>query len=203
MKSFSQTGKRRTGVRLLGALALLAALSGCATYTHVASGEVTVRERMAVVVDRPWNQFDGATRDKIPTWTQEGLTLDTLRFFVGVQDGQVLVADTGNKADRPLVFRATMQADDIAGLFGAYYSRGGSSFDLEAMHPASFLGQPGFRFEFSSVRKSDDVRLKGVVWAAVRDRELFAISFTAPRLTFYPRELPQAEKLAASARLLK
>jgi hypothetical protein len=206
VKSFPWDGKRRIGARLVGVLALLSALSalsGCVSFTHVAKGEVTVRERMAVVVDRPWNQFDSLTGDKIPTWTQEGLTLDTLRFFVGIQDGQLLVADTGNRADRPLVFRGTMQADDIAGLFGAYYSRGGSSFDLEAMRPASFLGLPGFRFEFNSVRKSDDVRLKGVVWAAVRDKELFAISFTAPRLTFFPRELPQAEKLATSARLLK
>jgi hypothetical protein len=189
--------------KFLGALALLLALSGCASYSHVSTGATTVRERVAVVVDRPWNQFDGATREKVPTWTQEGLTIDTLRFFVGIQDGQTLVADTGNKADRPLVFRSTMQHEDIAGLFGAYYSRGGSSFDLEGMTPASFMGMPGVRFEFSSVRKSDEVRLKGVVWAAVRDRELFAISFTAPRLAFFPRELPQAEALVASARLLK
>lgn len=190
-------------MRLVGALALLLALSGCATYSHVTTGNTTVRDRLAVVVDRPWNQFDGATREKVPTWTQEGLTIDTLRFFVGVQDGQLLVADTGNKADRPLVFRSTMQHEDIAGLFGTYYSRGGSSFDLEGMTPTSFLGMNGVRFEFSSVRKSDDVRLKGVVWAAVRDKELFAISFTAPRLTFFPRELPQAEALVASARLIK
>jgi hypothetical protein len=187
----------------LGALALLLALSACASYSHVAKGPITVSERMAVTVDRPWNQFERATPDKLPTWTQEGLSIDTLRFFVGIKDGQRLVADTGNKADRPLTFHSTMQPEEIASLFGAYYSRGGSSFDLEGMKPASFMGVPGMRFEFSSVRKSDDVRLKGVVWAAVKDKELFAISFTAPRLTFFPRELPQAEALVASARLVK
>jgi hypothetical protein len=189
--------------RLFGLMALTLALNACVSFSQVNSGQVTVGERMSVAVDQPWNQFDRSNLECKPIWTREGLTIDTLCFFVGIKDGQLLVPNSGNKADRPLAFRAAMQPEEIAALFGAYYSRGGSSFDLDNMRPMTFLGVPGIRFEFSSVRKSDEVRLKGVVWAAIKDRELFAISFTAPRLGFYGRELPQAEAVATSARLLK
>lgn len=190
-------------VRLLALAALASSLTACVSFSQINSGPVTVGDRMSVTANGAWNQFESRGMGCKPVWTREGLTIDTLCFFVGVKDGELLVANSGNKADRPLAFRAGMQPEEIASLFGAYYSRGGSSFDLEGMRPMDFLGVPGIRFEFSSVRKLDEVRLKGVVWAAVKDKELFAISFTAPRLGFYGRELPQAEAVASSARLLK
>lgn len=63
------------------------------------------------------------------------------------------------------------------------------------------MGAPGFRFEFSGIRKSDDVRLAGVAWAVVRNGELYAITYTAPRLAFFGQHLKSAEAIAASARL--
>lgn len=46
------------------------------------------------------------------------------------------------------------------------------------------LGQQGFQFEFSSIRKSDEVQLRGIGWGAVRNGELFVITYTAPG--FFP-----------------
>ncbi len=63
------------------------------------------------------------------------------------------------------------------------------------------MGAPGFRFEFSGIRKIDDVRLAGVAWAVVRNGELYAITYTAPRLAFFGQHLKSAEAIAASARL--
>jgi hypothetical protein len=94
-----------------------------------------------------------------------------------------------------------MRPAEIVGLFERLYSRGGSTFTLDKLVPQSFVGAPGFRFEFSSIRKSDDVRLRGVGWGTVRNGELFAITYTAPRLAFYPAGLPSATAIAESARL--
>lgn len=33
---------------------------------------------------------------------------------------------------------------------------------LDRSEPTNFIGQAGFRFEFSSVRKGDDVQIKGI-----------------------------------------
>jgi hypothetical protein len=191
---------RRTWLALCAA----ALLAGCAApITHVTSGEVVLRERLAVQVQRSWNQFNrGMAGDNVPTWTQEGVTVDALRFYVGLKDGE-LIAPTPSqpKGTVPLAFKRGMQATEVAGLFEGLYSRGGSTFTLDKIEPASFMGQPGFRFEFSSIRKYDEVRLRGVAWGAVHQGELFLISYTAPRLAFFARGLAEAEAIAGSARL--
>jgi len=45
------------------------------------------------------------------------------------------------------------------------------------------------------------MHISGVAWAAVINNELFAMTFTAPHLGFFPRHLPKVEQAAASARL--
>jgi hypothetical protein len=188
--------------RFVLAVCGIATLAGCAQLSHVASGNVTVKQRLQVTVDRPWNQFERVGNDQTPTWTQEGIHVDALRFYVALKDGE-LIAPTPNepKGQQPLAFKASMQPNDILALFESYYSRGGSTFSLEKVTPATFMGQPGFSFEFSTVRKSDEVRLRGIGWGAVRNGELYLITYTAPRLAFFPRGVIGAEAIAKSARL--
>lgn len=190
--------QRRTAL-LLG---LAATLAGCGQVLKLADGEVLVRERLLVQTGKPWNQFERGVGDGVTTWTREGVTIDALRFFVGLKDGDLLApTPTQPKGAQPLVFKRSMQAADVVALFESLIVRDGSSFTLERNEPAEFIAQPGFRFEFSSVRKGDDVRLKGLGWGAVRNGELFLITYTAPRLAFFPRGAGDAEALARSARV--
>jgi hypothetical protein len=191
-------------IALLASAVFMLWFAGCAQMSQVASGEVVVSGRMVVSLDKPWNQFEQVMGDGIPTWTQDGVTVDTLKFYVGLKNGG-LIAETPSepKGQAPLAFRSTMQTAEIVTLFERLYSRGGSSFTLEKVVPQRFVDTPGFRFEFSSIRKSDDVRLRGVGWGAVRNGELFAITYTAPRLSFYPSGLPSATAIANSARVRK
>jgi hypothetical protein len=177
-------------------------LGGCAAVSKVATGEVVMKDRLVLTVDKPWNQFERGLGDNTPTWTQEGITVDALRFYVALKDGD-LIAPTPSqpKGAQPLAFKAGMGPQQVAKLFEGLYARDGSSFTLDRIEPAPFAGQPGFRFEFSSVRKSDDVRLRGLAWGAVRNGELFLISYTAPQLAFFPRGRADAEAIARSARL--
>lgn len=189
--------------RHLLALAAAAALAGCASpITHVTSGEVVLRERLVVQVERDWNQFERGLGDGIATWTQEGVTVDALRFYVGLKDGDLLAPTPAQpKGAKPLAFKSTMQAAEVAALFEGLVGRDGSTFTLEKIEPQAFLGQAGFRIEYSSIRKFDEVRLRGVIWGAVRNGELFAISYAAPRLAFFPRGIAHAEAVARSARV--
>ena len=188
-------------IRPLLILATVFALVGCAQVSHVASGDVVLRDKLVVTVDRPWNQFERGLGDGIPSWTQDGLTVDSLRFYPGLKDGELIAPTPSQPAGvRPLAFKSTMGTAEIVALFEALYSRGGSTFALERVAPAPFLGVNGFRFEFTGIRKSDDVRLRGVGWGAVRNGELYAITYTAPRLAFFDRNLAAVETLARSAR---
>ncbi|HEY6510566.1 MAG TPA: hypothetical protein VI032_01225 [Burkholderiaceae bacterium] len=181
-------------------LAMLAA--GCAQMSQVSAGDVTVRQRLVIKVDSPWNQFERIAGDTTPTWTQEGITVDTLRFHVALKDGE-LIAPTPSepKGQMPLAFKSSMQPSEVISLFEAYYSRDGSTFKLDRVVPATFVGQQGFQFEFSSVRKTDEVQLRGIGWGAVRNGELFVITYTAPRLAFFQRGVGGATAIAKSARV--
>jgi hypothetical protein len=190
---------RRFALSALGAAALLA---GCAQVSHVASGEVVLRERLLVTVDRPWNQFERGMGDNTPTWTQEGISVDALRFYVGLKDGELIAPTPAEpKGTKPLMFKSNMAVNEVVALFEQLYSRGGSTFALDKIAPHPFLGAQGFRFDFSGVRKSDEVRLTGVGWGVVRNGELFVITYTAPRLAFFSRHAAAADSIARSARV--
>lgn len=183
-------------------LLILLLVGGCATVAKVESGDQLVGDRLAVKLDGPWNRFEGMAGFPVPTWTVEGITVDRLQFFVGIKDGSPLVAQGSAAAEkRPLTFRTSMQPDEIVALFQTLLTGDGSSFTLEKADPVQFLGGPGIRFEFSLIRRVDEVRLSGFGYARTHQGALYAILYQAPRLGFYPRYQPQVEKMAQSAGL--
>lgn len=125
----------------LAALCVALVLSGCAAVTKVASGDAVVGNRLALKLDTAWNQFEQGLGNNTPTWTVEGITVDALQFYVGIKDGQPITRLMDNdKSKKPLNFRADMQPADIVALYEALLTRDGSSFQLEKLEPASFLG---------------------------------------------------------------
>lgn len=186
----------------LAALAVSLLLAACATpVSRVEVGEVMIGKRLAVKVDAAWNQFGGGLTAGIPTWTMEGITIDALRFYTDIKDGQTFGPSNPPKGRQPLIFKATMQPADIVAMFQSLQTQDGSSFQLDKLEPAEFLGGQGFRFEYSSVRKIDEVPLRGVAYGRVRDGELFLVSYSAPRLVFFPRYQPRVESLIKSVSL--
>jgi hypothetical protein len=179
-------------------LGLVLVLAGCANVAKVGPGDTVVADRLAVKLDAAWNHVNVPGLPGV-VWTQEGLALDALQFWVGVKDGQPLAP--AGKDQRPLTFRATMEPQELVALFQGAMSRDGSTFTLDKLEPATFLGGKGFRFQYTLVRKSDEVKLSGVGWGAVRGSELHAMTFNAPRLAFFPRHVAKVEQVAANARL--
>lgn len=180
----------------VAALALSLLLAACAApVTRVEVGEVVIGKRLAVQVDAAWNQFGGGLTAGVPTWTMEGITVDALRFYTDVKDGQTFGPGNPPKGRQPLVFKAAMQPADIVAMFQSLQTQDGSSFTLDKLEPAAFLGGAGFRFEYSTVRKVDEVPLKGVAYGRVREGELFLVSYSAPRLVFFPRYQSRVESL--------
>lgn len=180
--------------------ALILVVAGCASVVRVGPGEAIVGDRIALPLEAAWNQFPAESPGYAALWTIEGLAIDQLAFYVGIRDGAAIAPQAGQK-QRPLNFRAAMQPHEVVGLFEALYTRDGSTFVLDKLEPAPFLGERGWRARYTIVRKFDDVRPSGSAWGAVRDGQLFAITFVAPSLGFYDRLAPRVEKLAAAARL--
>jgi hypothetical protein len=72
----------------------------------------------------------------------------------------------------------------------------GSAFALKRVAPGRFGGQPGFRFEYTITRKSDNVLLKGVGQGAVVKGKLYLAAFRAVDLLLRPA--PAAGRAAAA-----
>jgi hypothetical protein len=193
--------------RLSALLALLvvASLTGCSSVIKI-EGEQTLYGRLTVRVDSAWNKLPTTGQEQpYEVWTQEGVGLDHLRLWAGTRSGDPLVlaaapAD-GQKPARVPVFRSDMAPDQLASLFEALYALDGSQVQITRLEPAAFAGQSGLRFELAIVRNRDDVHLSVAGWLAVRQGELFAMTYAAPRLGFFRRGLPGVEAVAASARL--
>ncbi|NPC54389.1 hypothetical protein [Caenimonas soli] len=190
-------------------LLLALSLAACSTITKV-EGDHVVNQRLAVKVTDAWNKMkypNGNTAEPYEMWTQEGTTLDHLRLWAAIKPGQALMAKpggyvpAGQKEARVPTFAAGMPADQLVKLFEVLYSVDGSVVKVTKVEPSVFAGEKGVRFEFAVARKSDDVQLHGVGWVCVRKDEMFAATFVAPRLAFFPRLLPKAEALVKTAQI--
>ena len=184
--------------------AAFAALAGCAQMVKVEPGQVTVKETLTLKADIAWNRFElqfplSVAPGASEVWTQDGITLDALAFFVGIAPGQTLGRSIGGK--KLPEFRGTMTPGEIVELYEQMVTQDGSAFALKRVAPARFGGQPGFRFEHTITRRSDGVLLKGMAQGAVVKDKLYLVAFTAPALYYYDRHLPQVEPLLASVQV--
>jgi hypothetical protein len=193
-------------------LLLALALAACTSMSKM-EGEQVVNDRLAVHVSKAWNRVgDPWIVDPYDTWTQEGLPLDHLRFWGGVRIGQPLMTKPAlfsrapdAKEPRVPTFRQGLSEEKLVSLFEELYATSGT-VTITKIEPTVFAGQKGVRFEFTLARRRDDLNMLGVGWVTVRPdpvwgEELFAATFVAPRLSFFPRLLPMAEAVVKTARI--
>jgi len=192
-----------SGMRVVLALLLLLALAGCVSVAKVETGEHAVGERMSVTLDSAWNKISVPGQGPEESWTMEGMWVDKLLFYAGIKNDQLTHAEPRTVGSGPppksYRFKSTMQPDEIVSMFEGMMTRDGSRFTLVKLEPAAFGGLKGFHFEYTLVRKLDNVQLTGFGYGAVSKGELFAIVYMAPRLEFYPRYAPRVEQLCRTA----
>ncbi len=150
-----------------------------------------------------WNRLDeGGKVDRDLWWTVNGAPLDLVRFFTGLAPGQPMIQVKGQAAQKRMpTFQAKMQPEEIVEMYEALVTSDGNTFKRDKLAPCAFAGGDGFRFEFTLVRKSDEVTLKGAGWGVVRNDKLYLMVFQAARIHYYPDLLPKVEAMAASARI--
>lgn len=199
-------------MKRLAVLLLALVLVACASIEKM-DGEQVVNDRLVVHVPKAWNKvIDRWEVTPYDTWTQEGIPLDHLRFWGGVRPGQPLVVKYAMysrapdaKEPRVPTFRPGLAPEKLVRLFEELYASAGT-VTVTKVEPTVFAGQKGVRFEFTLLRRRDDLEMRGVVWAATRPdevygEELHAAAFVAPKLAFFDRLLPMAEAVVQTARV--
>ena len=201
-------------------LALFAALAvaGCAgggggygggygfnRFRLIEAGDHDVARTMVVTPTIRWNRVPRMTNDiaREENWTLHGLPLDGLAFIGGLEDGKPLVRYQRRRDIRQVPnFRADMTPPEIASMIESYYRirAGSASFTMTGLQPRTFLGQPGFQYDYEHLG-GNEVTRQGRVVGTVLGRRLYMILFDAPKRHFFPEIIPEVERIIDSARL--
>lgn len=188
-------------MRRLIIVVCLLTLAGCAGITKVEKGDREIGDRLTIKLEGSWNHLKAPGLGPAQNWTMEGLPIDQLLIYSGIKDGELIHASGSRGKQKDFAFRSSMQPDEIVAMFEGMLTRNGSSFELTKLDLSPFGGLKGFRFDYTLIRKVDNVVLMGVGWGAVSKGELFAILYMAPRLAFFARHAPQVESMAMNAKI--
>src|SRR3712207_3634389 len=95
-----------------------------------------------------------------------------------------------------------MSPPELASMIETFYRiRAGSlQFDMTGLRPRTFLGQPGFQFDYSHL-DGDEVERQGRAVGAVINNRLYLALFDAARMHYFPMGLPEFERIVESARI--
>lgn len=192
---------------LLFVVAVLACLALPAfAYKLVPQGKpaIVAKSDLSVVPGIAWNRVQKRPGRLAESWTLDGMPLNELTFYAGIAAGRPLFREI-NRRDKPLPrFAATMLAPDVVALFeSSYRLAGGSSlFTTGVVGPATFAGHPGFRFTYSFVLEGEEVRRDGEATGAIIAGRLYLITFEAPSIHYFARNLGDYRAVVASARIV-
>jgi hypothetical protein len=157
------------------------------------------KSTLTVTPDQAWNK--GARPGRLSeAWTLDGLSINELTFYGGILDNTTLFREV-NKTTAPLPrFSKTMLAPDVVQLFESSYrvALGTSLMTIDSVEPASFAGNQGFKFTYSFAVQ-DEVKRKGEARGAIIGGKLFMITYEAPRIHYFDRDVASFHRIADSA----
>ena len=176
-------------------------LSACISTAKMDPGPHHVGEKLSISLPNAWNQVNAPNLNgpHAETWTLEGLPVDHLTIYSGLKDGEAISPDFNSK--KKFIFKPELQAEQIVALFEGSLTQDGSTFKLRKLEPSMFGGAKSIHFEFSVIRKIDNVDIWGSADIAVVNKQMYAIVYQAPKLTFYPRYISSVQEIVKSAKI--
>ena len=192
---------------ILAAFCVAALTAGAANANaYREKGKVTkvADDAIAVTPSRDWNRLDVKPGKNAETWTLDGEQLNEVTFFGAVEPGQPLVKERSKKREPMPRLRATTLLVEVPELlqntYRAYKKIG--DFALTGIQPAGFLGKEGVIFTYDYLDE-DDLPRKGEARATLINHKLYMITFDAPRLHYFDRNIGDFRSLAYSAVSIK
>ncbi|WP_448659207.1 hypothetical protein ACPVPU_01750 [Sphingomonas sp. CJ99] len=194
-------------LRALAAAALLlaASLGGTANAHKLREKGLSVQvagSALTVTPDHDWNRLDHKPGKNAETWTLDGEQLNDITFFGGIGSGAPLVKERNKKRGPLPKFTSTTLLVEVPELLeGTYrtYKQIGS-FEVTDTQPARFLGQEGIAFSYRYVDDDMLTRL-GEARAAIIGGRLYMMTFDAPKIHYFDKDVGRFRALAESARL--
>lgn len=184
--------------RLLVVISVLL-LSGCSSYTLVKPEPVKVGG-VTASPSNAWNAVPISERiGGNPTWTKDGVALNSITFFPAVKDGKPLFKST--KKERHSPFTADMLPNEIVEIVEASLAKelGAVITNRSGLKPLSIDDGPGFQFNFDFVQ--NNIPRRALVAGAVKNGSLHLIFYQATHLYYYDKYLQDVVAMASNMKL--
>ena len=165
-------------------------------------GEIA-RSKLSATPDSEWNRLSRTDGKNTEIWTIDGDALNKVTFFGGIPSGAALLRET-DKRHRPLPKVAgNMLITDIPALLESTYRSqfAVNQMRIDTQEPALLDGHKGIRFTYSFVRADDEVERRGEAVGALVSGQLYLVTYEAPALYFFDKDVARFRTLAASLTL--
>ncbi|MBA2936493.1 hypothetical protein HZF05_20625 [Sphingomonas sp. CGMCC 1.13654] len=187
------------------AVAVLSAMPATAAYHLMTSGtpEYVAKSGLSVTPSQDWNRLGSRPGRNAESWTLDGLALNDMTFYGGIGNDETLFRDA-QKKDMPLPhFSSTMLAPDVAQLFEGSYRVANNTtlMSVDSIEPAQVGDQKGFRFTYSFTKQDEEVKRKGEALGAIVGGKLYLLTFEAPAIFYFDRDIASARALMTSAKI--
>jgi len=177
---------------------LLILFTGCTQSTLVETGQQTIKS-IVVTPTNEWNQVPKMfSIAGLPTWTIDGVSLNSLSFISDIKDGETLIKNSNNK-EYP-IYTSDMLPTELAELFESSIAIAfqGKVTEPGKLRPIKIGGHHGFEYNFEFVA-DDELLRKGYVAAAIKDEKLHLIFYQAAKLHYFDNNLESVKLLVSTA----
>ena len=159
--------------------------------------ETIAKGAIAASPTHEWNRLKQKNGKYQEVWTLDGDQLNKVTFYGGVPVGKPLFKER-DKKNQPLPkVSANMLLTDIPALLETTYR---TQFQTTQMaigkqDVAEVDGRQGIRFTYTFVRSDDEVERTGEGFGTIVDEKLYLITFEAPSLYFFERDVEKFRQI--------
>ncbi|WP_286239584.1 hypothetical protein [Neptuniibacter halophilus] len=177
------------------ALALM--LAGCQAFTRLPDAESSVRNgagSFEVRVPGGWVQYNSSVPGELII-TKDGLSLQKIGFIQTELEKPFAALEIKLAENALITEIAEHYIED-------YKARlAGATVEQESLEPVMLLGEDGFKMHLNAVTTAG-LEYKILVYGTLKDKRFYSMSYQAPALYFFDKELAEFEAMAGSFRLV-
>ena len=189
---------------LVGALITFAAPALAGNSLIAAGQRIAVgKSAMTVAPDHEWNKLGARPGRSSEEWTLDGDGLNDLTFYGGIEGDKTLFREV-SKRNKPLPhFSSTMLLTDIPALLEQSYRIALDTplMTVDGAEPAILAGNKAIRFHDTFTRPDEEVKRGGDAIASIVGGKLYMITFEAPTIFYFDRDVAGYRAVVSSARI--
>ncbi|WP_253201285.1 hypothetical protein [Sphingomonas quercus] len=192
-------------MKLLPLLIALAAATPAVANSLVSPGvrPGIARSKLAATPVGEWNRLSRVGGNNVEVWTIDGDLLNKISFYGGIGRGRTLLRQVDRKRQPLPQVSATMLLTDIPALLETTYRAQGAvvQMSIDTQQPATLGTRKAIRFTYSFTRSTDEVQRKGEAIGTMVDGALYLVTYEAPSLYFFDRDIAKYRALLNSLAL--